>query len=456
MNDILSYFPKHLTPRDQQVNILKRVEDVYHKSNVIIIKAPVAVGKTAVAMTIAKWAKEQATILVPTNILLEQIGNEYEDLPLLFKKDWYGSPTQYKEIKALVKQADYRAMNYHVYKANKMYSPLCIMDEAHKLLDILDGMYSVKLWQNKYPFPDHIKEVREVVEWIQYYQETHNDLALDRALLQIINIQDEAVVSYQNSYLRGKPQKVMHITPGTPRFNPPYLWPYKHVKKLILMSATTGNKDVHELGLDGRRVSYIEVDSPIPAANRRVLFDPIYNMSYRYLDKAVDILVEQISKLLVKYRDQKGLIHAPYSVSQKIQERINDPRIIFHTRENKAQVLADFRANEGNQVLVVSGLYEGVDLPYDAARWQVISKVPFLYLGDERIKKHAEVDPQWYAWEAIKKVLQATGRIVRAPDDFGTTYIYDSNFKRLWTEDQKLPDHLRMFPSYFLDSLIFV
>lgn len=452
---ILDYFPSHLKPRQQQIDILEQVEKSWDTSNVIVIKGPVAIGKTAVEATIAKWSKDTTNILVPTNILLDQFVKDYKDFPALFKKAYYPTEAEYHKQKAIVAKSDFRVMNYHVYKANKLWAPIMICDEAHKLLDILDGMYSVKLWHNKYPFPGNIKEVAEVVEWIQTYQESHDDPALSKALKQILNIQDSATVSYEHSYLRGRPQKVMHITPSTTKFNPPYLWPHKHVKKIVLMSATTGPKDVNELGLAGRRVHYIEVDSPIPAANRRVFFKPNYNMSYAYVDKATTILAKNIEELLLKHSGQKGLIHVPYSVSKRLKELVTDNRLMFHDRHNKAEILERFKRSTDDVVLVASGLYEGVDLPYDLARWQVIGKIPFLSLGDPRVKKHASIDSTWYAWEAIKKVLQAAGRIVRAPDDEGMTYIFDSNFKRLWNEDQKLPEHLRMFPSYFLDSLVF-
>ncbi len=101
---------------------------------------------------------------------------------------------------------------------------------------------------------------------------------------------------------------------------------------------------------------------------------------------------------------------------------------------------------------MASGLYEGVDLPYDAARWQLVGKVPFLSLADERIKRKAEENPDWYQWEAIKRVLQAAGRIVRAPDDEGVSYVFDSQFGRLWDRDQHR--HIPLFPKFFRDAFI--
>jgi len=159
-----------------------------------------------------------------------------------------------------------------------------------------------------------------------------------------------------------------------------------------------------------------------------------------------------ITSLLAKHPNDRGLIHLPYSLADEIRPLLSDPRLIFHERDNKQWALDQFRADTTNRVLVASGMYEGVDLPYDAARWQLIGKVPYLSLGDEWIKKKSDDNPDWYQWEAIKRVVQAAGRIVRTPDDEGISYIWDSQFGRLWDRDTHR--HESLFPKFFRDALI--
>jgi Rad3-related DNA helicase len=126
---------------------------------------------------------------------------------------------------------------------------------------------------------------------------------------------------------------------------------------------------------------------------------------------------------------------------------------LFHDQSNKAWALDQFRnaPPESGRVLVASGLYEGIDLPYDMARWQLIGKIPYLSLGDARIAAKAKEYPDWYQWEAIKRVIQAAGRIVRTPTDYGVTYISDTSFARLWDQDGRRDNHL--FPNFFKSAL---
>lgn len=123
---------------------------------------------------------------------------------------------------------------------------------------------------------------------------------------------------------------------------------------------------------------------------------------------------------------------------------------MFHDKENKRDVYAAFRAADpaDGAILVASGLYEGVDLPEDLGRWQVISKIPWMSLGNPAIRHLAELDPEWYLWETIKTVIQGCGRICRTPTDFGITYVQDASVHRILTEGG------HMLPKWWTDAIL--
>jgi Rad3-related DNA helicase len=98
--------------------------------------------------------------------------------------------------------------------------------------------------------------------------------------------------------------------------------------------------------------------------------------------------------------------------------------------------------------MVGSGMYEGVSLDEDLARWQIICKVPWPSLAEPAMKYLATEDKEYYANRTIKDIVQTYGRVCRGPTDSGTTLIWDNTFERL------LKEHSSLFPKWFLDARI--
>ena len=97
-------------------------------------------------------------------------------------------------------------------------------------------------------------------------------------------------------------------------------------------------------------------------------------------------------------------------------------------------------------VLVSPSLREGVDLPDDFLRFQVITKMPYPDLGDPWTAARRHYDPRWYALETAKALVQAYGRSCRHADDYGTTYLLDGQFERFLSLDRVL------LPEWFLEA----
>jgi len=452
---LFDYFPKGYAPRDGQTELLESIETALRVSDVICVTAPTAIGKTVLSLTIANYMAAQGkstSYLVPTNVLLTQLSQEFPDLAVLKKKDLYSSLEHYKEAKEHAQESRVRAMNYHMYMALKMYSHCMIGDEGHKVVDMLADMGSVKIWSSEYKFPTELMTVGDVLAWIESEPNWRNDRKLSSAYRSITSIKHNALVEYNNETYYGKRQPVLSVVPMSTKSLPPILWP-SVVKKIVLLSATINPKDIDELGLSLRRVTYIEADSPIDPMRRQVKYIPAGRMSNQTLIAGAKRISEKINELADLQTNDKGIIHIPYGAANELRKHLIGPRYIWHTHDDKDSVLNRFKTSKEPLVMIASGMYEGVDLPYDKARWQVIAKVPFLNLGSPKVKAKMEKDSDWYAWEAIKRIVQATGRIVRAPDDFGVTYILDNSFAGLWYRDSERKND-RMFPKYFRESLI--
>jgi Rad3-related DNA helicase len=248
--------------------------------------------------------------------------------------------------------------------------------------------------------------------------------------------------------LRGHEEEVLKLLPLDVSDYRPVLWPPNKVRKIVLMSATIGEVDIRDLGLNHRRVSYIQADSIIPVDRRPIIYDPVGSVAYNNQAVAIPRIADRIREQLRNNSD-KGMIHATYGMIGALRELLDDePRLIFHTRDNKKEMYDRF-IDSTDGVLVASGLYEGVSLDYELGRWQFITKVPYPSLAEPAIKYRCELEPEWYQWQAVKLILQASGRICRGPDDYGATYILDNCFERLYSGS------ISLFPKWYQDSLIF-
>lgn len=75
---------------------------------------------------------------------------------------------------------------------------------------------------------------------------------------------------------------------------------------------------------------------------------------------------------------------------------------------------------------------EGQDWKYDLCSAQILLKVPYPDLGDERVKKRLDLGHhKWYNNKAMLEVIQAYGRAIRAEDDNARFYVVDGSFKGL-------------------------
>lgn len=61
---------------------------------------------------------------------------------------------------------------------------------------------------------------------------------------------------------------------------------------------------------------------------------------------------------------------------------------------------------------------------------------PFANLGDPQIQAKKEQDPEWYTLQTVSTVIQSLGRIIRSDSDHGVSYLLDSDFERLFRQNE--------------------
>jgi Rad3-related DNA helicase len=200
--------------------------------------------------------------------------------------------------------------------------------------------------------------------------------------------------------------------------------------KFIFMSATIGNKEYFEEELGIKNSVYYEAESSFPKENRKIVYRPSYNFVYREKDEAIKILLKLIDRVIENHylnKKENGIIHTPsFSLAWDIKK---------NSKFGKYMVIPDnpMEVNKykgKDKIIIGPNFYEGVDFKYDDARWQVITKVPYLELTNPYTKFRMKVDKDWYLNATLKRLEQTIGRIVRSKDDYGITYIFDKQFGR--------------------------
>jgi len=83
---------------------------------------------------------------------------------------------------------------------------------------------------------------------------------------------------------------------------------------------------------------------------------------------------------------------------------------------------------------------EGISLDDWRARWQVIAKAAYPFMGAERVQYRMDElsDWNWYAGTAAINLQQAVGRGMRSKDDWCQTYVLDTSAATLIERNEHL------------------
>lgn len=217
----------------------------------------------------------------------------------------------------------------------------------------------------------------------------------------------------------------------------------------IIMSGSVLKPDLFakELGLND--FYYVEVPSIIPAKNRPIIKDYCGSMSSRNFEDNFHLLKSKIKKIADSHKNEKGIIHTfTYKIANRLKNEFgDDPRFIFHDSNTTNKAIFQFKTSVINNAILVSPVvYEGVDFPYDQARWQIICKDPFPNIGDRQVAARDQIDFGWVFRQRCLVLSQMYGRTNRAIDDHSVTYLLDSNIESLLGPSTLVTD-------YFLEGL---
>lgn len=206
---------------------------------------------------------------------------------------------------------------------------------------------------------------------------------------------------------------------------------FSHYDMVFLMSGTILNKSLFcQLnGLDVSKAVYYSIGSPFNVKNRPIFYMPLGKMSFKQKENTFERYIPYIKKLLDKYKGKKGIIHTnSFELAKWIEDKIKDPRLVFHDSSNKDEVLKMHKESLEATVIVSPSMDTGVSFDDDDARFQIIAKVPYPSLASQKNKLRQKNNPDWYSWKTVSGLIQMSGRPVRSSIDYADTIIIDGSF----------------------------
>ena len=493
--------------RKQQVKAINAIMDAIDKGKrYIISELPTGTGKSLIAMTLHKLISEinggnntKTYIVVSTKTLQNQYMREF-NIPTVkgrnnfhclikpkltvdkamcnIRKCSRMSVCPYYVQRDRAIKSDVSIHNYAYYLASMNYTnmwkkaDLVVFDEAHTMDGHLMSFVSLRI-------PKDILMLGTNV--IDSLEDAYSDISFKvddmRESLSDYNEESDVYKTYMdllNSYIGymrkiriiidnyDKANFIIEETAKSYVFRP--VWTssfsdlyFDHGDVFLMMSATIGSPSVFvkTLGIDSDNAIFIRGSAMFDVKNRPIKIVSGPSINYKNLNIVLPTIVDKVDTIInIESGDDynnKGVIHVPsYNVANYIYHNSkHKSKMLIHDSVSRDNVIMKFINSEKGSILVSPSVHTGMDFKYDIARWQIIVKVPYADLTDKVVHRRFIENPKWYTQDAIIRVVQAYGRIVRSYDDWGTTYILDGNIYHL------INKYSNMFPAWFLEAFKF-
>jgi len=403
-------------------------------------------------------------------------------------------------------------VNAFLAPENQIFPPrdFTVCDEAHKILDIIQGTYSPRFSK------DTLKKLEKIVDFFvsHHVEDLNSEYASIKRHLDFIEDEENqdklhgylSRIAMDLEYFMKPIEKLKNRVAQEYKENPPKEWKkalylsdwaeslfnrlkdylhiinetstrnivknpnideivfncleesymmnkyfHAHTGFRILMSATFSDPSEYLKGIALNSAKYIKVESQFNFDKSPIYYYNTHRMSYKHIESNLPWLIDKVNTIINNHQGESGLIHsASYKLSMDIFNGLtpeNRKRVLIYSgTEEKRYFLEDLKSSR-DKVLIGPSLLEGLDMKDDFGRFQIFAKVPYLSLGDRFVKTKMQINPGWYRWKAIINILQGTGRIVRNENDWGVTYILDGSLSDLIHNNRK------SFPPEFMKRI---
>jgi ATP-dependent DNA helicase DinG len=221
--------------------------------------------------------------------------------------------------------------------------------------------------------------------------------------------------------------KNVTFDPIWPRRLSKYL--FRGVEKVVLVSATVRKKTCELLGIDPDDLNFYESGSVFDISRRPLIHVPTVRLNFRSTPEELRTWVVRIDQIIDKRRGLSGIIH---TVSYKRKDYLlshsrHAERMLTHDTASAARVIAQFKISSAGTILVSPSASTGYDFPGRECRWQIMAKMPFPDTRSKILKARCKHDKDYAMYLAMQELVQASGRGMRASDDWCDNFVVDDN-----------------------------
>lgn len=213
-----------------------------------------------------------------------------------------------------------------------------------------------------------------------------------------------------------------------------YFYPY--FRNCLYMSATICDPDIYANNCNMKSYVCNVVSSTFDFSRSPICYCPTYDMSYAHKYESIPHVADMCTAICRFNPNSRGcILTSSYDIMDRIYERLPldvKPRVLLYKNsKDKRDVISKFKFTEG-AILIGPSLFDGLSFDDDLCRFLIITKVPYLDMSNEFIKEKLKTNYMWYYSQASLSIIQGVGRGVRNEHDWCYSYILDGGFGKLY------------------------
>ena len=467
---------------------------------------PTGIGKTLLAVSLAKLLGVKAVYLVATKALQSQVLSDFRSISMVdvrgranYECENYddcergydaecslhnSSGCPYSVAVEAARRAPLTVTNYAYWLNARRYNSsalefadpvqLLICDEAHALESQLTGFAAVRVKQREIGRVHHWADQSGVLTEENPQTAVWTNWANDR-LAKCKQTKDTIKKLQPNNFskddrwkdaddLEDRCKRILRMSAnwvwqfderGNCAFEPIRLNGFcsalfSGVPRVLLMSASLNDFTLRLLMGRDDVYDYRAWGQVFPPQNAPVYLIPTRKLSWKSTDEDYQAIIEAADAIIDNRLDRNGIIHTvSYARTRRaLQYSRYANRFIWNeTGKDLTGCLAKFRNGDVGNILVTPSVEEGFDFPESECEYQIVLKFPFPNETNRVIKERCAQITGYRLQYAAQKIIQMRGRPVRSYTDRAEMFILDSAAAQLNGPEGRsyLPPGFRMF-----------